>query len=275
MHRPIKKTFGILSIFLLGCIEPSGPPADSYSAEPSVSPFFPGNPSISLEKSTNGQDADAPPGPSIEPGEPVVWEYTLTNTGDEELNTVFVTDDMEGFICFFPTLAVGAEEVCRAEGVAQAGPYTNLGTASGFGASLFVGATDQSHYMGGASEDPPPTAQVVSIQIKPGDNLPCINPSSKGRTPVAILASSEFDPLTVDRATILAGGITSPVRWGRGEGVNGDGLLDLVVHFKTQELNADGLLQDGVDLVISGETLEGESFTGSDLVRLVGGPFCR
>ena len=97
----------------------------------------------------------------------------------------------------------------------------------------------------------------------------------EGRTPVAILASSEFDPLMVDPATIRAGDlITAPVRWGRGEDVNGDGLLDLVVHFKTQELNADGLLQDGEELEISGETFEGGSFTGSDLIRLAGGPSC-
>ena len=117
--------------------------------------------------------------------------------------------------------------------------------------------------------------QVVAIQIKPGGVSPCVNESSRGRTPVAILASPEFDPLRVDPATIRAGGLTAPVRWGRGEDVNGDGSLDLVVHFKTRELNAAELLQDGVELVISGQTLEGVNFEGSDLIRLAGGPFCR
>jgi hypothetical protein len=74
---------------------------------------------------------------------------------------------------------------------------------------------------------------------------------------------------------IRAGYLTSPVRWGRGEDVNGDGLLDLVVHFKTRELNADELLQDGEELVISGETFGEGTFEGSDLIRLTGGPFCR
>jgi hypothetical protein len=120
-----------------------------------------------------------------------------------------------------------------------------------------------------------PELQVVAIQIKPGDDFPCINGSSKGRTPVAILASEGFDPLDVDPETILAGGVVLPVRWGRGEDVNGDGLLDLVMHFLTQELANAGLLQDGEDLVITGETFDGASFTGADLIRLTKGAFCR
>ena len=132
--------------------------------------------------------------------------------------------------------------------------------------------------MGEASKGPTPTPveQVVDIQIKPGDTSPCVNASSRGRTPVAILASSGFDPLMVNPASIRAGDLDliAPVRWGRGEDVNGDGLLDLVVHFKTQELNAAGLLKDGVELVISGE-FEGGRFTGTDLIRLAGGRSCR
>jgi len=57
--------------------------------------------------------------------------------------------------------------------------------------------------------------------------------------------------------------------------VNADGFLDLVVHFRTQDLNDSGLLIDGEDLTISGETMEGASFAGSDLVRLTTGPYCQ
>ena len=275
MHRLALLSFGLLFAVLLGCKDPSGPRADSYSAEATAAFFFGGGASISLEKSTNGQDADALPGPSITPGDPVVWEYRVTNTGAEALSDVYVMDDREGFICPIGTLAVGAEVVCQEEGVAQAGPYANVGTVYGFGSVFLVQASDPSHYEGETSGGRTPSVQEVDIQIKPGGTSPCINASSKGRTPVAILASSEFDPLVADPPTILAGGLTSPVRWGRGEDVNGDGLLDLVVRFKTQELNADGLLQDGVELVISGETLEGGNFEGSDLIRLAGGPSCR
>jgi len=275
MSRHALFSFGLLFAVLLGCKDPSGPRADSDSAEASAAFFLGGGASISLEKSTNGQDADAPPGPSITPGDPVVWEYRVTNTGAEALSDVYVMDDREGPICTIGTLAVGAEVVCQEEGVAQAGSYTNVGTVHGYALFFSVEASDPSHYEGEEPGGRTPAVQVVDIQIKPGGKAPCINASSKGRTPVAILASSGFDPLVVDPHTILAGDLVPPVRWGRGEEVNGDGLLDLVVHFKTRELKAAGLLQDGVELVISGETFEGGSFTGSDLIRLAGGPFCR
>jgi hypothetical protein len=133
---------------------------------------------------------------------------------------------------------------------------------------------DWSHYQGEIPSSEP-AVQEIAIQIKPGGASSCINPSSKGRTPVALLASPGFDPLVVDLATIRAGGLIAPVRWGRPEDVNADGLPDQVVHFKTQELSAGGLLQDGLDLTISGETMEGGRFEGSDLIRFAGGPFCK
>ena len=274
MRKPILFSFGLLISVLLGCTDPSGPGVDPYSPDTWDASIFGGSASISIEKWTNGQDADEAPGTSITPGDPVVWEYRVKNTGTEELRGVWVSDDQEGFICENLTLAVGQDYLCTKNGVAQAGPYANVGTVFGYGSRSLVSADDWSHYTGETSKGAP-AVQVVAIQIKPGGVSPCVNESSRGRTPVAILASPEFDPLRVDPATIRAGGLTAPVRWGRGEDVNGDGLLDLVVHFKTQELNAAGLLQDGVELVISGETFEGGSFTGSDLIRLAGGPFCR
>lgn len=275
MRRRVLLSFGLLCFVLFGCSDPSGPGADPHSLDSRSASIFGGGASISLEKWTNGQDADEAPGPSIAPGDPVVWEYRVTNTGAEELRGVWVLDDREGVICTNLTLAVGQDHVCKREGIAQAGPYANLGTVYGYGSLSPVVADDWSHYRGETAEGPASAVQVVDIQIKPGNTSPCVNESSRGRTPVAIFASPEFDPLMVDPATIRAGGLTAPVRWGRGEDVNRDGLLDLVVHFRTQELNVAGLLQDGVDLVISGQTREGVDFEGSDLIRLVGGSSCR
>ena len=52
-----------------------------------------GSAGIHIEKSTNGQDADAAPGPTITVGGPVQWTYKVTNTGEVALSSIQVTDD--------------------------------------------------------------------------------------------------------------------------------------------------------------------------------------
>ena len=61
-------------------------------------PLIPG---IDIEKATNGADADDPDSPEVPvlaPGDPVVWTYVVTNTGDVIFATdeVVVTDDIAG-----------------------------------------------------------------------------------------------------------------------------------------------------------------------------------
>lgn len=108
-------------------------------------------PSISIEKYTNGVDADTAPGPMITIGDSVTWEYMVTNTGSFELNNVTVTDD-QGVTVNHPknTLATGESMTCTASGTAIAGQYTNLGTVTadppdGLDA---VSDSDPSHYYG-------------------------------------------------------------------------------------------------------------------------------
>ena len=50
-------------------------------------------PGIDVEKSTNGADADNVPGPLVAVGDPVVWTYVVTNTSNDPLTNVAVTDD--------------------------------------------------------------------------------------------------------------------------------------------------------------------------------------
>jgi uncharacterized repeat protein (TIGR01451 family) len=110
------------------------------------------SPAIDLEKSTNGQDADPGPGPSIEVGDPVTWTYLVTNTGSVDLTDVTVTDDQGVSVtCPQTTLAAGAPAMtCTASGTAVAGQYANLGTVAALTPNgSRVTDTDPSHYFGG------------------------------------------------------------------------------------------------------------------------------
>ncbi|MDH3588000.1 MAG: hypothetical protein OEQ74_01220, partial [Gammaproteobacteria bacterium] len=117
--------------------------------------FIPNEPSISIEKSTNGEDADNPTGPFIPDGDPVLWEYVVTNDGNVPLTDVFVIDDQGVPVdCPQDTLAVGESMTCIGEGLATVDQYANLGTTCGIGPEpefMEVCDDDPSHYFG---EDP-------------------------------------------------------------------------------------------------------------------------
>lgn len=108
-------------------------------------------PSIDIEKATNGEDADDPPGPQILVGDPVEWTYDVTNTGDQTLNSVTVTDSDPAVevVCPRTELAAGESMTCTAASLAELGPYSNEGTATGTpeGAED-VTDSDMSHYEG-------------------------------------------------------------------------------------------------------------------------------
>jgi len=106
----------------------------------------------------------------------------------------------------------------------------------------------------------------VTIDIKPGSDPNSINLKSKGVVPVAVLTADEFDATTVDPATVLFAD-ASPVRWAL-EDVDGDGDVDLVLHFKTQNL---GLDADSTEATLTGSTYDGQDIQGTDGVRIVPG----
>ena len=106
-------------------------------------------PSIEVEKSTNGVDADVAPGPTLQLGDSVTWAYVVTNTGNETLTNITVTDDQLGVIAGSPiaSLTPGASVTLTATGTAVVGQYANVATATGTPPSgLDVTDTDPSHY---------------------------------------------------------------------------------------------------------------------------------
>lgn len=118
---------------------------------PPKPPVDPGPGAIDVEKSTNGDDADLPPGPMLDLGAPVTWEYLVTNTGDVRLTGIRVTDDKEGAVdCPKTALDPGESMVCTKVGVASTQPnfgYENTATAVGrTPGGKQVRDTDPSHY---------------------------------------------------------------------------------------------------------------------------------
>jgi hypothetical protein len=104
---------------------------------------------VRIKNSTNGQDADQAPGPTIAVGSPVAWQYVVTNTGQVSLTNVVVADDRGVAVsCPSTTLAIGQSMTCTGSGVATAGQYTNVGTATANSAAGRVKDSDASHYFG-------------------------------------------------------------------------------------------------------------------------------
>ena len=89
--------------------------------------------------------------------------------------------------------------------------------------------------------------------------------------PVAILSTSSFDARTVDPTSVTLASAPVALK-GKGtpmasfEDVNGDGLLDQVVHVNTEALQ---LSETDEEAVLEGRTSDGAPIRGTDTVRVV------
>ena len=121
------------------------------------------------------------------------------------------------------------------------------------------------------SAEPPQEAIAPRIDIMPGTFPNIINLGSKGAVPVAILSSVSFDARTVDPTSVTLAGAQVQLK-GKGtpmaslKDVNGDGILDLVVHVSTQALTLTG---SDTRAFLEGRTFGGTPIIGSDVVRVV------
>jgi hypothetical protein len=120
---------------------------------------------------------------------------------------------------------------------------------------------------------------TVSIDIQPN----ILNLNSNGVIAVAILSTADFSAATVDVGTVVFAGasvVSSSL-----QDVNGDGLPDLVLHFRVQEtqlatiysqlllddMDAHGILDSSrqtFSVTLTGQTIDGESISGSDDLEL-------
>jgi hypothetical protein len=135
------------------------------------------NCAVDIEKATNGEDADQPPGPEIDEGEPITWTYVVTNTGGVTLTDLVVTDDQLGEVCRQPQLAPGADFDCVKNGISgdsitpETTQYANLATVQGYAWNALCIDSDPSHYRPGGTipgalialeKDPLPWTYIVT-----------------------------------------------------------------------------------------------------------------
>ncbi|GEM_PF-6658820 len=106
----------------------------------------------------------------------------------------------------------------------------------------------------------------VEIDIKPGSDENPVNTKSQGVIPVAVLSTADFDAIDIDVSTVTFGPLGAPESHGTGhiEDVNGDGLNDLVLHFKIQET---GIAKGDTEATLTGATFDGTAIEGSDIIR--------
>ena len=110
-------------------------------------------------------------------------------------------------------------------------------------------------------------ATTRSIDIKPGSDPNSINVNSEGVIPVAILSTASFDASRVLVSSVMFGPDgAAPVHRGHIEDVNGDAVLDLVLHFKTTDT---GIACGDSSAALTGQTIGGQAVRGADSVRPV------
>jgi uncharacterized repeat protein (TIGR01451 family) len=112
-------------------------------------------PGIFVEKLTNGQDADEPPGVQVGQEDEVVWTYQVTTGGHPTADVTIVDDDLGVEPVFISgddndngILELGEVWVYEATGSADQAQYTNIATVDGFDVidERAVTDTDPSNY---------------------------------------------------------------------------------------------------------------------------------
>ena len=212
------------------------------------------------------QDADDTPGPIVDTDSSVDYRYEITGIFDSDVTPVdfTLTDAGQGYST---TGTLSPEEptvIIEVVGLAVVeGQYSSVGAVT----AGELEDDDPVNYYGVL-----PLEQVV-IDLKPGSDTNSINLHSQGVTPLALLSTAEgLDVTTIDleNAIIHFAGAEA-LRWAI-EDVNGDGLLDVILHFRTQDLELTETSEYG-DFSISynHEGLEDPvaQYSGQDTVNIV------
>ncbi|MCW8917412.1 MAG: PPC domain-containing protein [Gammaproteobacteria bacterium] len=117
----------------------------------------------------------------------------------------------------------------------------------------------------------PSSVKQINIEVKPGSNdLPPLNPRSRGKIPVAIMGVAGFDVSSIKQETLRFGASGNEESLSRCQpeslDLNSDGQTDLLCHFE----NSVAAFQSGdIEGVLKGETDEGIHFEGRALLKVL------
>jgi hypothetical protein len=128
-----------------------------------------------------------------------------------------------------------------------------------------------------------PSVIPIEIDVKPGSDPNSVNLASEGVIAVGVYTTSAFEAATIDVSSVQFA--SAAVSHSALEDLDGDGDLDLVLHFRTQEtnlrdiyaqlvaddVNADGELdsnKQSLSASLNGETLDDALFAGADEMEL-------
>ncbi len=214
-------------------------------------------------------------------GQNLTYNLAVTNNDPSAGSGVMVTDTLPTGVTFVS--ATPSQGTCtQASGIVTC----NLGNLAG-GATATVtivvtptagGTITNTASIAGNETDPDLTNNsasasttvflVVPIDIKPGSDPNSINPKSKDVIPVAILTTPTFDATTVDPLSVRfgPGGASEAHNRGHIEDVDGDGDLDLVLHFAVSQT---GIAPGDTQACLTGKTTSGLNIIGCDAIRTV------
>ena len=221
---------------------------------------------ISVDGGSTWEDANEEPGPIITEGTTADYQYIVTNNTDVALDYIVTDSDFVDPVGL-GTLDPLSSTTLYATSTAVLDQHTNIVAVI---ANTSDGTTYSSEYTATYYGIIP--SQPITIDIKPGGDTNSINLKSNGVVPVALISSAEFDATSLfDGETVLMFEGAEALRWAV-EDVNGDGIDDVILHFRTQELDLTADSTVG-DLTI-GNTYDPlgnliTSYDGQDTVNIV------
>ncbi len=118
---------------------------------------------------------------------------------------------------------------------------------------------------------PGPEILSLLMDIRPGSDINPVNSKSNGVLSVAIYGTADIDVTEIDLATLMLEGMSLREKGKSGnlgtfEDINGDSIVDLLLHFDMSELSFNA----STDVyTLSGMTLDGVALEGSDSIRAV------